>query len=195
MIFANNEQGEDWIVRLDGEEVQRPEITIGAGESREFVVSGDDLGVGWLKVRSNVPLVGHLFYRVRAQGSGAELLEVPILPVRGRQFRTALAPGRNDQLALALVNLATEPVTVHVEILENETEWRLTSRRGVELQPGEHVASFLSEFLGSEVTIPSDFRGGTLTIRATAQGAANLAATVIKTRNGLPLAILPVIAE
>ncbi len=193
-VLANNVAGPNWRARIDGELRNELAFEIPAGGARKFLISDSQVGFGWMMVSSNVKLAGYLFYRVVDTRTGSVEREVPILPVTGRSFRTAVDPGRNLDLALALVNPTEETIRFRV-IVTPHTGTAMESFE-LELAPGEHLAKFLGEILDgvqhSAVTIPSEFPGGTLQIVG---DSGRLVATIIRTSAGLPQSILPVVTE
>jgi hypothetical protein len=171
-----------------------------AGGAKEFTVVGDQIRLGWLEVGASAKLTGHVFYRVVEQsGEGEEIRwEVPILPVLGSEFRTSLAALGNcsgaacPQIALALVNLGDQPVDVKI-VLRDADGTEFTSP-GWTLAPGEHRPRFLAEIFKSQIL--QAFGGGTLSLRALqGEEGGRVAATIIRTVGGLPLSILPVVAQ
>lgn len=193
-MLANNQAGPNWRIKIDGESRSDWSFEIPAGGARKFVVSDTEVGFGWMTVSSNVKLAGYLFYRVMDVQTGKTLREVPILPVQGRSFRTALDPGVNHDLALALVNTSGQAVRFRLVVTCHEGN--LLESPEFELGPGEHLARFLEEILSADggQGIAPEFVGGTLQIVAEGD-AAQLVATILKTSEGLPLSILPVVAE
>ncbi|GAB4112007.1 MAG: hypothetical protein Kow001_13740 [Acidobacteriota bacterium] len=193
-VLANNQAGPNWRARIDGELRSELFFEIPAGGARKFLISDSQVGFGWMMVSANVKLAGYLFYRVVDTRTGQVEREVPILPVTGRSFRTAVDPGRNHDLALALVNPTEETVRFRV-IVTPHTGTPMESFE-MELAPGEHMAKFLGEILDgvqhSAVTIPAEFPGGTLQIVG---DSGRLVATIIRTSGGLPQSILPVVTE
>ncbi len=193
MAFTNA-LGGDWVILIDGEPAEELDFTIIPGGAREFTLRGEDIEFGWMSVTSNIPLAGHLFYRVVDQNDRI-LREVPILPVWGYSFRTALGAGAHEFVAVALVNLG-----------ENATRFRIVARedvapdspyptRWIELGPGEHMARYLSELYNEHSAIgdfPPGFLGGSVIVESD-DPSGRLGATIIRTtEDGLPLSILPV---
>lgn len=195
-VLANNSAGPNWRLRIDGEPRSDLAFEISPGGARKFLVSDSEVGFGWMMVSSNVKLAGYLFYRVMETGTGRVVREVPILPVQGRSFRTALDPGQNSDLALALVNVTDQPVRFRLVV--NAHTGTSMETMEMELAPGEHTAKFLAEIFDgsqySEGTIPQGFPGGTLQI-LTEGDSGRLVATIIRTEGGLPQTILPVVAQ
>ncbi len=193
IAFINNLQGDGWTVLVDGVPHSEMPFELLPGEAAEFVLTGMDVEIGWLKITSNVGVVGHLFYRVVDIGSGYVLSEAPILPVVGRGFRTALGRGSNGSVAVAMVNLGMDEVRFRVRAAESNG--RVVETHDLLIGPGEHMARFLEEILDgvhySNGRIPADFAGGTLSIDLV-DGEGSFVATIIRTREGLPLSILPV---
>jgi hypothetical protein len=181
-------------VTADGDvPLDEGEFLLPAGEAREFSLDyGDNssLLIGWLRLETNVRLAGHLFYRVVSLQDGRLVNEVPILPMQGNTFKTALSPGANPNLALAIVNVSGQ-----------ESSFKLVANDGstietydIPLEAGEHLARFLPEIFDvhSSGGLRDRFRGGTLTIIPVDEDAV-FAVTLIKTTDaGIPLAILPV---
>jgi hypothetical protein len=157
-------------------------------------MTGETLSVGWMRVSSNVRLVGHLFYRVVDTLTGETLSEVPILPVTGRSFRTALRPGSNNDLALAIVNLSDTTATFRVTARQEDGGALQTDH--ILLDGEQHLARFLQEVFQehSLAMLPSSFKGGTLVIEVV-EGNATFVVTLLKTRTGFPLSILPVVVD
>jgi hypothetical protein len=195
ITFLNNDQGADWTVNMDGEQVSDSTFELSAGGAQEFLLTGDEIGIGWMKLSSNVQLTGHLFYRVVQDGTGTAgktvISEVPILPVVGNNFRTALGPGNNNSVALAIVNVGDSPAEFTITARTNVGAEISTSP--ISLGPEEHLAQFLNELMAENDAPPlwDGFKGGTLIVKS-ADPAAKFVATIIKTRDGLPLSILPV---
>jgi hypothetical protein len=193
-VLANNQSGPNWRAKIDGELRSELFFEIPAGGARKFLISDSQVGFGWMMVSANVKLAGYLFYRVVDTRTGRVEREVPILPVAGRSFRTALDPGRNLDLALALVNPTEETVRFRI-VVTPHTGTPMESFQ-MELAPGEHMAKFLGEILDgtqhSAATVPQEFPGGTLQIVG---DGGRLVATIIRTSGGLPQSILPVVTE
>lgn len=191
--FRRSPDGATWSVRVDGDEQTESGFNIPPQGARKMVLTGDRVGVGWLRLISNVPLTGHLFYQVIDRTTGLIVREVPILPTAGRILQTALDRGRNSEVALALVNVGNEEVRYRLVVRSSEGSELITD--DLWLGPGEHHAAFLSELFDgtahSAQEIPGNFPGGTLTVEVL-EGNAVVAATLIKTDRGLPLSILPV---
>lgn len=177
------------------------EFSIGPRSAREFTVVSDSLQAGWLQVESSGKLSGQVFYRIlEFTGEADELRsEVPILPVDGGEF-SAYLPGQSacigladcPQVALALVNLSDAPVDVKITLRDLEgfqdiaPPWRLA--------PGEHRARFLNEIFRPSTV--QGFPGGTMEI-VTEQGnlPGRVSLTIIRTLNGRPLSIMPVVVK
>jgi len=197
MTFLNNELGESWNVLIDNESVSEKSFTLDPGGAREFVMKGTNVETGWMKLSASNQLTGHLFYRVVKTGATTAdeeiVAEVPILPVTGKTFRTALGPGANENIAIALVNLTDRPATFTITITKSggAVEGKTID---LHLEANEHMARFLNEILtdGDVRPLWPGFRGGTLIIEATSENAF-FVATVMKTnKDGLPMSILPV---
>jgi hypothetical protein len=192
ITLVNNQYGDSWSVRVNGEYRSDFPVDIGPAGSVKFVLSGDQVEVGWLSLESNVPLTGHLFYQVVEKRTGRALREVPILPTTARGFRTALDAGQNDNLAVALVNVGDDEIRFRLVVQSNQGGAMETGE--FVLGPRQHLAQFLGElFDGGQngALIPASFAGGTMMIEITG-GSGDLAATIMKTDEGLPLSILPV---
>ncbi|GAB4246823.1 MAG: hypothetical protein Kow00109_22920 [Acidobacteriota bacterium] len=191
--FLRSPDGAAWSVRVDGSEQTEAGFSIPAEGAKKMVLTGDHVGVGWLRLVSNVPLTGHLFYQVIDRTTGLIVREVPILPTAGRTLQTALDRGPNSEVALALVNIGEEEVRYRLVVRSSDGPELVTDE--LRLGPGEHKAAFLGELFDgsahSAQTIPGNFPGGTLTVEVL-EGGARVAATLIKTDRGLPLSILPV---
>ncbi len=192
ITLVNNEYSDSWGVRVNGEYRSDFPVDVGPAGSVKFVLSGDQVEIGWLSLESNVRLTGHLFYQVVEKGTGRALREVPILPTTARGFRTALDPGRNNNLALALVNVGDDEIRFRLAVRSNQGGSMESGE--IALGPRQHLAQFLGEFFDggqNGAMIPASFAGGTLMIEITS-GSGDLAATIMKTDEGLPLSILPV---
>lgn len=194
---AGQEDAEEWEVLVDGVPASKLEFTLEPGGAQEFLVTGDDVRAGWMRLTANTRLAGHLFYRVRsttgAGDEGSVLLEVPILPVQGRSFRTALGPGENANIALALVNLSDEPV--YFQVAANQQGGASLRTEDIELEAQGHMALFLQEVFRDHAlsTLSPSFKGGTLVVETTDGDRALLGVTILKTtQEGLPFSILPV---
>lgn len=199
LTFFTQEVGgevEEWPVSVfdrNGEPVPDAEFEVPALGAEEFLMTGlEELRSGWMQLASNVNLAGHLFYRVvePGNGSGAEhiLFEVPILPVTGNTFRTSLSPGLNNDLALALVNVGETASTIRIAARDASGAVETT----INLGPQERFVRFLSELPGPPL-LWSNFKGGTLILRG--DEGATFVATILKTREGFPLSILPVAVQ
>ncbi|MFZ0427637.1 MAG: hypothetical protein WAO20_05945 [Acidobacteriota bacterium] len=197
LTFINNPMGEDWTVQIGGEQVSDYEVNIPAGGARQLVVTGQDVQFGWMRLSSNVQLTGHLLYRVLQSGqSGSDsvLAEVPILPVSGSKFRTVLDPGSNEDVALAIVNVGTADAQFKLTAYGDGEE--VISTKKIPLAQGEQLTKFLGEIFTEygaayPLPLPDTFSGGTLVVEAVDPGA-QFVATLIRTKDGLPLSILPV---
>ncbi len=193
ITLINNEFGESWSVLVNGTEQSAFAFDIPPDGAQQFRLTGEDVELGWMTVASNVPLTGHLFYQVVDRGSRRVVREAPILPSVGRGFRTAMDPGSNDNLALAVVNLGQEAIRFRL-VIRSDSNDTMESNEFV-LGPQEHMARFLSELFdgvqNSSSKIPASFQGGTLAIEVV-DGNGDMAATIMKTDEGLPLSILPV---
>ena len=193
ITLINNEFGEDWSVLVNGSEQSAFSFEIPSDGAQKFVLTGENVELGWMTLTSNLPLTGHLFYQVLDRHSGRVVREAPILPTTGRGFRTALDAGVNDDIALALVNISEEALRYRLVILSESGE--LMTSDEFTLAPHEHVARFLRELFGGSQNassqIPASFQGGTLAVEVV-DGNGELAATIMKTDQDLPLSILPV---
>lgn len=205
---AGQEDPGEWEVLVDGVPASKFEFMMEPFSSREFLVTGDDVRAGWLDLTANISLAGHLFYRVRST-TGVEdesvLLEVPILPAKGRSFMAALSPGENANIALALVNLSEEPVyfqvaanqrsePIYFEEISNRQGGASLRTDDIKLEPHGHMARFLQEIFRDHAlsTLSPAFNGGTLVVETTGGDRALLGVTILKTtQEGLPFSMLP----
>lgn len=195
--FVNNSDGDDWAPLVNGEARSEIQFTIPATGSREFLLTGDAINVGWALLKSPERLVGHLFYRVveiTPDGDKALISEVPILPVRGGQFRTALVPGMSsEELAFSLVNLADHAGTVTFTLTLNSGE--KVESAPISLDSREQTARFLSEVSQTiSLLLGEGFEGGTLSIQSP-DGLVFAVTLIRSTQNGLPRSILPVAVD
>ena len=195
-VGEEEEVPEAWEVLVDGEPASEVAFELEPEGAREFLVTGDDVRAGWMRLIANPRLAGHLFYRVRsttgAGDDGSVLLEVPILPVQGRSFRTALGPGENANIALALANLGDKQV--YFQVAANQQGGASLRTEDIKLEPHGHTALFLQEIFRDHALsmLSPSFKGGTLVVETDGEGA-QLAVTVLKTTpEGLPFSILPV---
>jgi hypothetical protein len=197
ILFVNNSDGDDWAPLVNGEALSEIQFTIPATGSREFLLTGDSINVGWALLKSPERLVGHLFYRVveiLPDGGKALISEVPILPVRGGQFRTALVPGMSaEELAFSLVNLADHAGSVSFTLTLNSGE--KVESAPISLESREQTARFLSEVSQTiSLLLGASFEGGTLSIQSP-DGLVFAVTLMRSTQNGLPRSILPVAVD
>ncbi len=160
------------------------------GEAREFSVQSDSLWIGWLSVESSQRLVGHLFYRY-VDDQGHVTAEVPVLPIRGTSFTTALSKTAADKVGLAIANLSDNEVKFQVTVDDGVP----VLTREISIPPRGQFVKNLTEVydeFSPSLQFPPGFQGGTLKLKMTS-GDGPLALTVIKLDAvSLPLAILPV---
>ncbi len=164
-IFANNEAGADWSVVADGTPASTLELSLPAGASRIITLTGDEVAIGWMSLTSDAPLTGYLFYRVANRQTGRPVSEVPVLPTNGTHFRTALGPGQNQDVAIALVNTGDSPTQFRIVVKEfpvgDEGADMTLATQAIELGPKQHLAQFLNELMADDgpLPIPASFSG------------------------------------
>ncbi|MEJ2078933.1 MAG: hypothetical protein P8Z74_13110, partial [Acidobacteriota bacterium] len=165
------------------------------GQSREFTVQSDSLWVGWASVESTQPLVGHLFYRY-VDPEGKVKAEIPVLPIRGTSFTTALTKAGAEHVGLAIANLsADDGGEVELEVIVERNSGGKLSSDPITLGPQSQFVKNLTEIYGADLlrAFLSGTSGGTLRVRTISGSGGPLALTVIKLDDdSLPLAILPV---
>lgn len=154
--------------------------------SRTLVTTGesDPIFSGYARIGSNVPVEATAIFQV-VTPEGELLTEAGVGSAVGKVISVGAAQRftvGNLNSGIAVVNLGSAATTASVRF---RSESGATSNIGIPLEPGEHLAKFLSEMF--EQFANDDFQG-TLTISSSQP----LALIILRTVQGLPFSSLPV---
>jgi len=159
----------------------------------EFGGMGDNVKVGWARVKSARKLNGLVLYQVVDSATQQVKREIPVFSsTRGRSFTTYFHP--TEEMALAIANPSDQPVQITVSVVDyvDGQETVIVSKElypsRARLLPKQHGARFIDSNLLGE--LPPSFKGGALRIDADGE----IIVTALKTKEGVILSALPVAA-
>jgi hypothetical protein len=187
------QDGEPVLLEVDGSVGQSVEFSLGAGEARQLILRSPDGEVrqGWIYLCSRIRLTGVALFRYVNEATGEVKTEAALFSSKaGRRFTTAIRPGTNPDLGLAIANPTEQPVNFSIIVREAGSLQEVRAERT--LGPKNQIASFLPDLFNS-MPIPSEFSGGTLIIEVAEGEDGALIATMLRLRNGfltsVPLAV------
>ena len=204
-----DEEGFALEVEVDGVVGSEHEFSIRAGGAKKMLIRNPDLEnttiVGWVKVKSQVQLTGILQYRYVNRSTDALVAAASLASSReGRKFTTALDPGGNADMGIALANPNDFEVTVEF-VLNNPAaeddsepgtagEFDALSITKVIPANGQMVGFLPEIFEWNGIPLLNEaFTGGTMAIQIPVSQNGSIVATVLRQSDGLlttePLAI------
>jgi len=194
---------------VDGVVDSEHQFSIMAGAARKLLLKNPDIEnstiVGWVKVRSSVRLAGIMQYRYVNRTSESLVAAASLAASgAGRKFTTALDPGGNEDMGIALANPNDFEVTV--EFILNDPVEEGEADPGTEgefdalsitktIPANGQMVGFLPEiFEWNGIPLLNEtFTGGTMEIRIPVNQNGSIVATVLRQSDGLlttePLAI------
>lgn len=185
-----DEQGQPMQLLVNGTMGSSFDFDIKRFSGRSFATSGTspNVKVGWAKISSNVPVGGTAVFGILAADGSVET-EAGVGTSEGSSYSIGAVQksieGSFDS-GIAVVNVSDQVASARIEAYDQAGDLvGVNSQLLANLQPGEHVARFLSQIFDS--LADEDFDG---TIRIT--GNVPLAAVILRTAKGKVLSSLPV---
>lgn len=204
-----DEEGFPLEVEVDGVIGSEHEFFLRAGGALKMQIRNPDLEnstiVGWVKVKSQVQLTGVLQYRYMNRSTESLVAAASLASSKqGRKFTTALDPGGNEDMGIALAN--PNDFEVVVEFVLNDPVTEGDTEPGAEgefdalsitrtIPANGQIVGFMPEiFEWSGIPLLNDaFTGGTIIIQVPVDQNGSIVATVLRQSDGLlttePLAI------
>jgi hypothetical protein len=185
-----DEQGQPMQLLVNGTMGSAFDFSIESFSGRSFATSATSqpVKVGWAKISSNVPVGGTAVFGILG-GDGSVETEAGVGTSEGSSYSIGAVQKSlegNFDSGIAVVNISDQVATARIDALDQNGDLvAVNSQLLGDLQPGEHVARFLSQIF--EDLADQDFDG---TIRIT--GNAPLAAVILRTAKGKVLSSLPV---
>ncbi len=172
---------------------QNQVLTLRAGSSRRLRFSSLDpltTTVGWARLRSSVRLTGMVLYQLVDRRNGDVESEISLFSSpRSDNMSSFYDPAYG--VAAAIANPGDEPLQLNVKLVTEEFGPNLpVATKPLIVGPGQQQAFFLdATFFGG---FPPDFESGTLVFEAVSGQAV---ATLLKTRSGVAISTLPLVAR
>ncbi|GAB4235851.1 MAG: hypothetical protein Kow00109_09200 [Acidobacteriota bacterium] len=174
-------------LRFAGTQASELDLEIRPGASVALTTEGPELGVGYARITSRVPVEATAIFRVVGE-DGLVVTEAGVGSAQAAFLQTGAVQKENAQAfdsGIAVVNTGDTAAAVVIELLNESGNVVATNSSGVHLGPGQHTAAFLSQLFPGIAN--SDFRGS---VRLTS--AAPIAAVILRTKTGLVYSSLPV---
>jgi len=185
-----DEAGQPMQLLVNGTMGSTFDFNIESFSGNSFVTSGTSptVKVGWAKISSNVPVGGTAVFGILGADGSVET-EAGVGTSAGSSYSIGAVQktieGSFDS-GIAVVNISNQVATARIDAIDQDGDLvAINDQLLRNLQPGEHVARFLSQIF--EDLADQDFDG---TIRIT--GNAPLAAVILRTAKGKVLSSLPV---
>ncbi len=185
-----DEEGQPMQLLVNGTMGSSFDFDIAGFSGNSFVTSGTSptVKVGWAKISSNVPVGGTAVFGILGADGSVET-EAGVGTSAGSSYSIGAVQktieGSFDS-GIAVVNISNQVATARIDAIDQDGDLvAINDQLLRNLQPGEHVARFLSQIF--EDLADQDFDG---TIRIT--GNVPLAAVILRTAKGKVLSSLPV---
>ncbi|MEJ2079388.1 MAG: hypothetical protein P8Z74_15510 [Acidobacteriota bacterium] len=162
-------------------------LSIPPFSSTTLVTRGEEVVVGYAKIRSNVPSQATAVFRTLS-ANGAVLSEAGVGGALGRAVSVGVVQKftvGNFDSGIAIVNTADQESTAQVQLYKQDGTLFATNNSIASLAPGGHAAKFLTQMFSEVDSQP--FEG---TIRVVSD--VPLAVVILRTSQGLVMSSLPV---
>ncbi|MFH1964522.1 MAG: hypothetical protein ABIJ42_03180, partial [Acidobacteriota bacterium] len=204
-----DEEGFPLEVEVDGVVESEHEFSIRARAALKMLIKNPDIEnstiVGWVKVESQVQLTGILQYRYVNRTTEALVAAASLAASEeGRKFTTALDPGGNEDMGIALANPNDFEITVEFVLNDpgaegdgepgSKGEFDQLSITKIIPAKGQKVGFLPEIFAWNGIPLLNEaFTGGTMIIQVPVNQNGSIVATVLRQSDGLlttePLAI------
>jgi len=185
-----DEAGQPMQLLVNGTMGSSFDFNIESFSGNSFATSGTspNVKVGWAKISSNVPVGGTAVFGILGADGSVET-EAGVGTSEGSSYSIGAVQKSlegNFDSGIAVVNVSSQVATARIDAIDQNGDLvAINHQLLANLQPGQHVARFLSQIF--EDLADQDFDG---TIRIT--GNAPLAAVILRTAKGKVLSSLPV---
>jgi hypothetical protein len=185
-----DEQGQPMQLLVNGTMGSTFDFSIKSFSGNSFATSATSqpVKVGWAKISSNVPVGGTAVFGILGADGSVET-EAGVGTSEGSSYSIGAVQKSlegNFDSGIAVVNISDQVATARIDALDQNGDLvAINNQLLANLQPGEHVARFLSQIF--EDLADQNFDG---TIRIT--GNTPLAAVILRTAKGKVLSSLPV---
>ncbi|RPJ55076.1 MAG: hypothetical protein EHM23_27365 [Acidobacteria bacterium] len=186
-----DQDGQPMDVTLNGSVWNGAPFDIPALSSERLVVTGQDLKLGWARVKAQKRLTGLLLYQV-VEGNNKDVQTQVGLYSTDAARKFATFYDSDAEIAIAVANPSGQAALVRVRVIDNQSGAEVVSKllfpeeTGNSLPALQHRAKFLNAaFLGQ---LPSGFSVGTLLVESDVP----VTVTLMETKGGLVFSTLPV---
>jgi hypothetical protein len=184
------QDGNPMDVTINGAPWDGQPFNIPALSSERLLFTGEDLKVGWAKVKAGIQLTGVMLYQIVGENEDIQAQVGLYSTQAATKFATFYDPA--VETAIAVANPTAQPAQIQVRIIDNKTGGEVISKSlfdqdmGGPLPGMNHAAKFLTpEFFGQ---LPLTFGVGTLLVESDVP----VAVTILQTKGGVVFSTLPV---